>query len=91
MRVEYGKLSRCSHPDWVFLLCQNFGNLKEVTFAFDKDGLNEGLFGPWWECVRGAIREAANSREQMGKGRNAGVLVGVECGDWSVFERVGAC
>jgi hypothetical protein len=91
VRIEYGKLSRCSHPDWVFLLFQNFANLTEVTFGFDRDGMDAGLFGPWWECVRDAMREASSSRiDQMLKGRSAGVLTRVECGHWSVFERVGA-
>lgn len=92
MRIEYGTLSRCHRTDWVFLLFQNFGHLREVTFAFDVDGLEwDGCwFGQWLACVRDAVREAANSRvEKRGRGKKAGVMLRVECGDWTVCEVVG--
>ena len=92
VRIEYGSLSRCHRTDWVFLLFQNFGHLREVTFAFDADGRewDGSCFGQWLACVRDAVREAANSRvEKRGRGKNAGVMLRVECGGWNVFERVG--
>ena len=47
------------------------------------------FFGQWWSCVRDATREAANSRVEDTKERNTGVLLKVECGDWTISEIVG--
>ena len=94
MRIEYGLLPRCHRIDWVFLLFQNFGHLREVTFAFNVNGMegDGSCFGQWLACVRDAMREAANSRvEKRGRGKNAGVVLNVECGRWNVCERVGGC
>ena len=94
VRIEYGTLSRCHRTDWVFLLFQNFEHLREVTFAFDAGGKEwDGCcFRQWLACVRDAMREAANSRvEERGRGKNAGVMLKVECGRWNVCERVGGC
>jgi hypothetical protein len=94
VRIEYGTLSRCHRTDWVFLLFQNFEYLREVTFAFDADGLewDGSCFRQWLACVRDAMREAANSRVgKRGRGKNAGVMLKVECGEWTVCEKVGGC
>jgi hypothetical protein len=92
VRIEYGTLSRCHRTDWVFLLFQNFEHLREVTFAFDANGMDRdgSCFKQWLGCVRDAMREAANSRvEKRGREKNAGVVLKVECGRWNVCERVG--
>jgi hypothetical protein len=94
VRIEYGKLSRCHRTDWVFLLFQNFGNLKEVTFIFEVDGidLDASFFGQWWKCVRDAMREASNSRvENISKRKKNGIMLKVESGNWSICEIVGGC
>jgi hypothetical protein len=91
VRIDYGRLLRCHHTDWIFLLFQYFLTLKEVTFILGTNGqlVDQNLFGQWWNCVRDATREAANSRVEDTRKRNTGVLLKVECGDWTISEIVG--
>ncbi|PMD41670.1 hypothetical protein L207DRAFT_511486 [Hyaloscypha variabilis F] len=91
VRIDYGRLLRCHHTDWIFLLFQYFLTLKEVTFVLGTNGqlVDRNFFGQWWSCVRDATREAANSRVEDTKERNTGVLLKVECGDWTISEIVG--
>jgi len=83
VRIDYGRLSRCHHTDWIFLLFRYFHRLSEVTFILDTNGqiVDDGLFAQWWRCVRDATREAANSPvDGTGKSRETRILLKVECG-----------
>jgi hypothetical protein len=94
LRIEYGKLSRCHHTDWVFVLFHNFEKPEEVTFVLQGGGNGEEveLFQQWWECVKGAMREASNCRNgNTGKKGKRGVMLSVECGNWNICELVGGC
>ncbi|KAE9373245.1 hypothetical protein N431DRAFT_438564 [Stipitochalara longipes BDJ] len=92
VRIDYGRLSRCHHTDWVFLLFRYFGNLEEVMFCLQTDDMeaDENLFGQWWKCVRDATREAANSQiEDIITRRNTGVRLKVECREWNISAILG--
>jgi hypothetical protein len=49
VRIEYDKLSPCQHTDWIFLLFEHFGDLKEVAFSLKADGrgIDTELFEQW--------------------------------------------
>lgn len=76
MRVEYGCLQRPG-PDWVFLLSECFEKLERVVLTVEHLQEAGERFLNWWECVRGAMREA------VGGTRENEVLVRVEdeCGE----------
>jgi hypothetical protein len=91
VRIEYGELSRCNRTDWVFVLFQNFENLEEVTFVVSAKWkeVDAGVFDHWRECVRGAMREASNSRgKNIAKWRNNEVLLKVECRECDIPKEI---
>jgi hypothetical protein len=69
VRAEYGKLSRCHHTDWIFLLFKHFGDLKGVAFALEAvgRGINTELFEQWWGCVRDAMRGIKQPSQEIGQ------------------------
>jgi hypothetical protein len=63
VRMDYGRLLRCHHTDWIFLLFQYFLTLKEVTFVLGTNGQLvdrnfSGSGGVVFEMLRGRQRIA---------------------------------
>jgi hypothetical protein len=73
--------------DWVYLLQSCFHGLEEIIFGVERDlggkvEISEARgFGPWWGCVRDAVREGLRGRGD--------VVLRVEDGEWSVCEWAG--
>lgn len=84
VRVEYGCLQR-QGPDWVFLLSACFEKLESVVLVVEHLQEPGERFENWWECVKGAMREA------VGEKRGNGVLVRIEneCGEIVIAKLLG--
>jgi hypothetical protein len=82
IKIMYGKEMECLSRDWVVIINECFEGLEEVAFVVEG---GVGIGGLWWGCVRDAVREGVCSR-----GKKKGLLLGVESGEWSACERIGA-